>query len=147
MLSVEKPLSNLKGDQVSKGSKRRPGSGFAKNYHNGNKKVKGGSWVQCPETGKLIPKEEFERPEVDAPAVMGDIESFVSPITKEVISDRGQLRRHMKKHGVTNSADYSPEFLAKRRNKSQAEALGTSHQAKRERVSVLREAFDKAGIR
>jgi hypothetical protein len=36
----------------------------------------------------------------DAPMVMGDIKSFVSPVDKTVISSRSQLREHERAHGV-----------------------------------------------
>lgn len=36
----------------------------------------------------------------DAPAVWGDLKPFVSPATGEYISDRGQLRRHLKQNGI-----------------------------------------------
>ena len=38
--------------------------------------------------------------------LIGDIESFVSPIDMTVITDRRQLREHNKKHGVVNSAEF-----------------------------------------
>jgi len=70
-------------------------------------------WIQCPETGKLIPREQYVRPKETTHHIMEDIKPFVSPITREVISTRPQLERHNKQHGVTNSADYSPEFKMK----------------------------------
>ncbi len=38
---------------------------------------------------------------------------FVSPIDGSVISSPAGLRAHNRKHGVTDSRDYSPEFLKK----------------------------------
>ncbi len=32
--------------------------------------------------------------------VWGDLKPFVSPATGELITDRGQLRRHMKQNGI-----------------------------------------------
>lgn len=73
------------------------------------------SWVQHPVTGKLIPREEYVRPRLnECAAVQGDLESFVSPIDGQLIDDRGKLRRHNAKHGVTNSHDYSDTFIAER---------------------------------
>lgn len=40
-----------------------------------------------------------------AHAVMGDLESFVSPIDGSVVSGRVALREHCKKHGVVPTAE------------------------------------------
>ena len=40
-----------------------------------------------------------------APAVLGDIEPFVSPIDGSVITGRASLRAHCKHHGVVPTAD------------------------------------------
>ena len=130
---------------AGKGRKRRPGVGFAKNYKGG--KVKGGSWVQDPITGKLVPKEQYVRPQTNAPVVHGDVIDFVSPITKELITDRGQLRRHNKKHGVTNSADYSREYIDKRAKKRDDTMTGNTHQARLERRELISRELTKQGIR
>ena len=80
------------------------------------------SWIQHPVTGKLIPREEYVRPRLNASAaVMGDLEAFVSPIDGTLIDDRGKLRAHNKRHGVTNCADYSPEFYEKKRQQREKE--------------------------
>ncbi len=129
---------------MSKGSKRRPGTNYSANYK--SSRVKGGSWVQDPETGKLVPKSEYVRPVVDAPAVHGDFKEFVSPITKELIDDRGKLRRHNIKHGVTNSADYSEQYLQKRSQARVNEMTGNTPQAKAERIAMLNHELTKAGV-
>lgn len=73
------------------------------------------SWIQDPVTLKLIPKDEYYARETGKRLqIMGDITPFVSPVTGEVIHSRAQLREHNLKHGVTNIADYSPEFFAKK---------------------------------
>lgn len=104
------------------------------------------SWVQHPITGKLIPRAEYVRPGPRTHYVQGDIESFVSPVTKEVISDRGKLRDHMREHGITNSSDYSPEFLHDRRLKREAEMTGQTEAAREERKALLREELNRRGI-
>ena len=127
---------------MSKGSNRRPGKGYQDNFKLEGKS-KGGSWVQCPETGKLIPRSEYVRPTSKSAYVQGDIEDFVSPITKEVISDRGALRRHNRKHGVTNMADYSAEFIAKKARARDDATTGNTHQAKLERRELISRAIDE----
>ena len=105
------------------------------------------SWIQHPITGKLIPRDEYVRPSMNKSAyVHGDVESFVSPITQEVISDRAQLRRHNAEHGVTDSRDYSKEYVHSRRMKREAEMLGQTHQAKVERRTEINEALKRHGL-
>jgi len=135
---------------AGKGSNRRPGKGFEDNFATifGHDRVERGSYVQHPETGKLIPREEYVRPSnTEYPSVHGQIETFVSPIDGSVISDRSHLREHNKKHGVTDSRDYSPEFMAKRSAARESELKGTTRQAKAERVELIKEKLWKAGIR
>lgn len=99
------------------------------------------TWVQDPVTGKLIPKEDYRRARSDAPYIQGDIDNFVSPIDGTVITDRGQLRRHMAAHGVTNSADYSPAFLLDRSKKRNESMNGDTPQDKAERITEIRRAL------
>lgn len=108
-------------------------------------KVKGGRWIQDSVTGKLIPRDQFVRKQVNAPAVHGDIVDFVSPITRELITDRGQLRRHNKEHGVTNSADYSPEFMAKRSKARDDEMTGNTREARAERRELINQSMRRYG--
>jgi hypothetical protein len=101
------------------------------------------TWVQDPETGKLIPKEEYRRESQTSAYIQGDISSFVSPIDGTPITDRGQLRRHMAQHGVTNSADYSESFLLDRSQKRVAAMTGTTRKDKAERIDLIRRALDE----
>ena len=128
---------------MSKGSKRRPGIGFAKNYH-GSSAVHRGSWVQDPVTGKLVQRAPRLIPEHHM--IMKPLVPFVSPITRELITDRNQLRSHNKEHGVTNSADYSKEFLTKRSRARDDEMTGNNKQARSERVEVIRQVLDQYGV-
>lgn len=73
------------------------------------------TWVQDPETGKLVPKEKYRRRGPDAPYIQGDIEGVVSPIDGTLLDDRAKLRRHNARHGVTDSRDYSNEYLKEKR--------------------------------
>lgn len=104
------------------------------------------SWVQHPTTGKLIPRDEYVRPSSKSAAVHV-MQEFVSPITKEVISCPKQLRKHNKDHGVTNSADYSQEFMEKRSQERINESIGNTPEAKAERKAMLNYQLTKAGIR
>lgn len=56
------------------------------------------SWVQCPVTLKLIPKEEYAPGGHNGPFVMGDIQPYKSMITGEMITSRSQHRVHLRQH-------------------------------------------------
>ena len=62
--------------------------------------------------------------EVDAPVVWGDQKPFVSPVTGEMITDRGQLRRHMKIHDIAPAHELAGTAERVRREKARAEAEG-----------------------
>lgn len=79
-----------------------------------NKPVSRGSFVQDPETGKLVPKGKYERPSVNAPMVMNVMKEFKSPIDGSIISSRSKLAAHNKRHGVTNASDYSGGYIEKK---------------------------------
>ena len=100
-------------------------------------------WIQHPDTNELIPADEYVRPISQRAYVMEDIKPFVSPVDGTVISSRPHLEAHNRRHGVTNSADYSPDFLKSRadqRLKQQA------REGKQERVDKIRNALDRAGV-
>ncbi|MDB4312064.1 hypothetical protein N9937_01410 [bacterium] len=101
------------------------------------------SWVQCPDTGKLIPKEEWNAGHGRASYIMGDIDPFVSPIDGRLISGRVALRQHNAEHGVTDSRDYSPDYIAKRAAERGVRAKGQTKQDKHERINLIRKALDE----
>jgi hypothetical protein len=100
------------------------------------------SWIQVD--GKFIPKEEYHGNNVRGPNmhVMPDIEPFVSPIDGSVISSRPHLKAHNKKHGVTNTADYSPQFLEKRAKERHLKATGQDAASKADRIRLLKAATE-----
>ena len=101
------------------------------------------SWVQI--NGKLVPKEEAHLHEQGGRLqIMPDIESFVSPITGEVIRGRSHLRRHMREHGVTNAADYSPDWYARKTRERVQRAQGQTPEQKRERIEALKQALTQS---
>lgn len=95
------------------------------------------SWVQDPETGKLIPKEEWHGTRAGGVSIQGDIEPFVSPVDGRTISSRSHLRDHNSRHGVTDSRDYSKEFMLDRSHKRIAEMSGQTAAAKAERRELI----------
>lgn len=64
------------------------------------------SFIQDPTTGKLVPRNQYQRKTSDAPAVIGDIEPFVSPVDGKIVSSRTKLRNHNREHGIAAHADY-----------------------------------------
>ena len=101
------------------------------------------SWIQDPITGKLIPRDEYVRPCLNETAsVLPALEAFVSPIDGQLITDRGQLRRHNAKHGVTNSADYSDSFIAERKRRRERDG---ERQLKQSRIADINAAIARHG--
>lgn len=57
-------------------------------------------WIQHPETGKLIPADEYVRPTTGAaPSVIGDIKPYKSTIDGSMIGSRSHHRQHLREHG------------------------------------------------
>lgn len=103
------------------------------------------SWVQCIKTGKFIPKEEYYSQEsVNAPTIFGEFKEFISPVTKELITDRGQLRQHNARHGITSSSDYSPEYIAKRAKKRDDEMTGNTAAHRQDRREAIHRALSRS---
>ncbi len=76
------------------------------------KPVKGGSFVQGPD-GKMVPRSTLAPTARTAIHIHKD---FVSPIDGQNITSTKQLNAHNKKHGVTNSSDYSDGYIARKAN-------------------------------
>ena len=101
------------------------------------------TWIQHPVTGKLIPKEEYQRPENNAPFIQGDLQTFVSPIDGSVISDRRRLREHNLRHGVTDSRDYSDAWYEKKKHERAAIINGENKKSKSERIDDIQRAISQ----
>ena len=95
-------------------------------------------WIQCLETGKLIPAEEYVRPKPKTHMVMGDIKPFISPIDRKPVTTRPQLEEHNRRHGVTNSADYPKEWVAER---GKSIVRKQEQESKRQRKELLIKAY------
>ena len=99
------------------------------------------SWIQDPKTGKLVPRETYVREaQVNAPMVMGPLKEFVSPIDGTVISSRAKLAAHNKRHGVTNSADYSGGYIE---NRARERVNAGEKYLKETRRTDINSAFNK----
>jgi hypothetical protein len=121
-------MSRYQASAAGKGSNRREGKGFEENFDKVFKgKPQRGRFVQDPETHKMVPAEDYQgRGSTEQyAAIHAGIDAFVSPIDGKVIDDRGKLREHNRRHGVTNSADYSNGYIEGRaRNRN---AAGEKH--------------------
>jgi hypothetical protein len=106
------------------------------------------SWIQDPITHQLIPANEYRRREgtdntADKVQIIADITPFLSPVTGEVISSRSQLREHNRVNGVTNTADYGPQWF-ERKAKERADLL-TGKSNKKERIETILRAIAEHG--
>ncbi len=99
------------------------------------------TYVHDPETGKMVLKSRRCQG-ANAPVVHGDVDDFISPIDGSLIDDRGKLRRHNKKHGVTDMRDYSEDFIQKR---GQRRVRDEQQELTRSRKADLVKAFDRHG--
>ena len=121
---------------MSKGSQRRPGDGYEKNY----------SKIFGKNKKAVTSRKVYGRRDSDSNsgvAIIEDIEPFVSPITGEVISSRSQLRQHNKAHGVTDSRDYSANYFEKKARERQESITGMTAKDKKDRIAILREQFNR----
>ena len=84
---------------------------------------------------------------VNAPSVLPSIEEFISPIDQTVISDRGQLRRHNEKHGVTNVRDYGDTWFEKKGKQMHQSRQGATKADKADRIDAIRQTMARMGIR
>lgn len=57
-------------------------------------------WIQHPETGELIPADQYVRPSSNAHFVMNDIAPYKSVLDGQWVSSRSQHREQMRRHGV-----------------------------------------------
>ena len=76
-------------------------------------------WIQKydkeTDTSTFVPVDAAARRSDMSAVVRGDIEPFVSPIDGSVISGRKAMRDHYKHHDVVPTAEFSPEFVEKKR--------------------------------
>ncbi len=105
------------------------------------------SWVQCPETNKLIPKDQYCRPQPNKSAAVQGFESFVSPVDGKHISCPSKLREHNKRNGVTNVQDYGAGYFDRRGREKYNDMIGNTRAAKQQRVDTIKSAMHKHGMR
>lgn len=113
--------------EAGKGSDMRPtdheafASNFDRIFSGGAKR---GSYIQDPETGKLVPKEEYYAPStVNAPMVMNDIGGYKSQVTGEWIASRSQHREHLKTHRLVEVGNELKAHTTRQAPKVDREAI------------------------
>lgn len=99
------------------------------------------TYVYDPDLKEMVEVVREAPAAVNAPAVWGDIQPFRSQVNGIVISDRGQLRRHYKRHGVAPTADFK-ETWAKARAERDAKRNGTHAGERAARINALRDSFE-----
>lgn len=113
--------------EAGKGSATRPtdheafSSNFDRIFSGGAKR---GSYIQDPETGKLVPKEEYYAPsDVNAPMVLNDIAGYKSMVTGEWIGSRSQHREHLKAHRLVEVGNELKAHTTRQAPKVDREAI------------------------
>lgn len=101
-------------------------------------------FVQCPITNKLIPVEEYRRPQ-NGITIIGDIEPFISPVDGSLISSRSQLRDHNRRHSVTDQRDYGSDWFKRKARERTEELQSTTTAAKKERIETIMKAMHRHG--
>jgi len=112
------------------------------------------SWVQCPKTYKLIPKEEYRASEQQRYGdifVQPDIEAFRSVVDGSVISSQRTMREHNKRNGVVRADEYPPEYYAQKARERADLFQGTTHTSygrklKADRIESIKAALAKHGV-
>jgi len=106
------------------------------------------SYIQCRETGKLIPREEWDAHQqalgnTQSAAVHASFKEFKSPVDGSIISCPSKLREHNKRHGVTNVRDYGEDYFARRGKEKYKDMIGATSQAKKQRIETIQRAIHK----
>lgn len=111
-----------------KGSNRRPTdtAAFDKGFDAifGNKRPERGSFVFDKETNKLIPKSEYYgSSEVNAPAVMADIQPYRNMVDGKMITSRSHHREFLKANRLVEIGTETKTHLTKQAPKVDREQI------------------------
>ena len=87
----------------------------------------------------LVPADEAaaRREQIDI-AVRGNFDAFVSPVDGSLIRNHRELEDHNRRNNVVNSAEFSPEFMERKRKERERVFTGerTSQQVQRDRMFI-----------
>ena len=73
-----------------------------------------------------VERQKKEARKASGITIISDIEPFKSPIDGSMITTRSQRDAHFKQHNITDSRDYSSEFIAKRSRERDDRLLGNA---------------------
>lgn len=94
------------------------------------------------ESGEMVEyTNSWSRKEAMSAYVQPDIEPFKSTIDGTLITSRGTLRRHMKRHNVVNPLDYKEHFAKKAKEREQMNN-GTHPRLIAERKQAASDAYE-----
>jgi hypothetical protein len=70
--------------------------------------------------------------------VRGNFDAFVSPVDGSLIRNHKELENHNKRNNVVNSAEFSPEFMERKRKERERVFTGerTKEQVRRDRMFI-----------
>lgn len=116
----------------------------------GDPPVVKGHWIFDPEQSRFVRPEEYAPPVTGgSAAILKQLDEFKSPIDGSVITDRAQLRRHNKEHGVSNLSDFGENngkaYFERKDGERQANINGSTRQAKNERVETIKRTLAQHG--
>ena len=98
------------------------------------------SWVQDPETGELVPKEEYYGSRQTFHGVLGEIEPFVSHVDGTLIDSRKALREHNARNNV-EQADFDSSTIKARQAEREALYGGKPYDRER-RIDAIKFAVE-----
>jgi hypothetical protein len=86
-------------------------------------------YIQDPKTHKLIPAEEwYQRQDVDAPMVMGDIKPYKSMVDGSMIESRSSHREHLRKHQLVEIGNETEAMMKSARREPKYDREGLRRQ-------------------
>ena len=104
-------------------------------------------YIQDRATGKLVEAPRVRVVVQDAPAVVGDIEPFVSPVDRTLITGRRALRSHQRRHGVAQHGEYGENngqaFFERAEKDRRERALSNTREDRQQRISAIARALDE----
>ena len=105
-------------------------------------------YIQDPKTLKLVPADEYyarksESVDNNSFSIINDIDPFVSPVDRSVISSRSKLRSHNIKHGVTDVREYGDNWFKRKSKERDAELKGETREARKSRIKSIRDALQQ----
>lgn len=72
--------------------------------------------------------------------VIGDLDDFVSPVTREVIHGRAGLRKHMREHNLAHADDFKEHWKTKAKERANH---SKSRSERNSRIEALKHAVEK----